>query len=42
MGSSSSGRHGGRPTIEGCGSYRLSTKDLRQALRRAASDTNTN
>ncbi len=33
MGSSSSGRHGGRPTIEGCGSYRLSTKDLRQALR---------
>jgi hypothetical protein len=33
MGSSSSGRHGGRPTIEGCGSYRLSTKNLRQALR---------
>jgi hypothetical protein len=33
MGSSSSGRHGGRPTIEGCGSYRLSVKDLRQALR---------
>jgi hypothetical protein len=31
--SSSSGRHGGRPTIEGCGSYRLSVKDLRQALR---------
>jgi hypothetical protein len=33
MGRSSSWRHGGRPTIEGCGSYRLSAKDLRQALR---------
>ena len=33
MGGWGSGRHGGRVTIEGCGSYRLSAKDLRQALR---------
>jgi hypothetical protein len=33
MGGYGSGRPGGRVTIEGCGSYRLSTKDLRDMLR---------
>ena len=33
MGGIGSGRQGGRPTIEGCASFRLSTRDLRPLLR---------
>ena len=33
MGGIGSGRQGGRPTIEGCASFRLSIQDLRPLLR---------